>query len=282
MAPKRILLATDLTARCDRALDRAAALAAEWKAQLVVVHAVQEPAPITDEPSWRQPVDPRELALAQVRADLLEAPLLDLEIVVERADPVALVVETTARLGCELVITGIAHDKTLGRTLLGTTVETLARKSLVPVLVVKVRPHGAYRSVLVTTDFSETSRVALETALALWPEASVRLFHGYQVAYEGIVGETVEARENAERHARAEAETFLNATPVAAARAIPVICEYGRPAALITELVQARGVDLVVVGSRGRGWLATTLLGSVAQTLVDEVPGDVLIVRHAE
>jgi hypothetical protein len=33
--PRRIILATDLSARCDRALDRAAALASAWQAELM-------------------------------------------------------------------------------------------------------------------------------------------------------------------------------------------------------------------------------------------------------
>jgi hypothetical protein len=54
MTPKKILLATDLSCRCDRAMDRAVALATEWQAQLVVLHVLQEPAPVTDLPSWRR------------------------------------------------------------------------------------------------------------------------------------------------------------------------------------------------------------------------------------
>ena len=36
--PKRLLLATDLSARCDRALDRAAQLAEAWQAEIVAVN----------------------------------------------------------------------------------------------------------------------------------------------------------------------------------------------------------------------------------------------------
>lgn len=36
--PARLLLATDLSARCDRALDRAAQLAGEWHAELVALN----------------------------------------------------------------------------------------------------------------------------------------------------------------------------------------------------------------------------------------------------
>ena len=39
---RRLLLATDLSARCDRALDRAIAIAAETQAHLTVLHAFEE------------------------------------------------------------------------------------------------------------------------------------------------------------------------------------------------------------------------------------------------
>ena len=39
--PTRVLLATDLSARCDRALDRAVQLAQQWQAQLVAVNVAE-------------------------------------------------------------------------------------------------------------------------------------------------------------------------------------------------------------------------------------------------
>src|SRR6516165_5881779 len=39
--PQKVLLATDLTPGGDRALDRAAQLAADWGAQLVVCHVIE-------------------------------------------------------------------------------------------------------------------------------------------------------------------------------------------------------------------------------------------------
>lgn len=38
--PKKIMLATDLSSRGDRALDRAIQLAKSWKAELLIVHAL--------------------------------------------------------------------------------------------------------------------------------------------------------------------------------------------------------------------------------------------------
>lgn len=70
--PTRILVGTDLTARCDRALGRAMQLARQWGAEVLVVHAVDPglsarhdsfAAPL---PSWRRslPEGPARRALA--------------------------------------------------------------------------------------------------------------------------------------------------------------------------------------------------------------------------
>lgn len=75
--PRRIILATDLSARCDRALDRAAALASAWQAELIALHALE---PLEDFhalsqerrlPSWRRPADATRIAEDQLRHDMM-------------------------------------------------------------------------------------------------------------------------------------------------------------------------------------------------------------------
>lgn len=282
MTLKTILLATDLSPRCDRALDRATSLAAEWHARLVVLHAMQEPAMVTDLPSWRRPPDPRLAARQRVRRDLQGAEGVEIEVIVERGEPASLILEVTERLDSDLIVTGVARDEPLGRGLLGTTVEKLARKTNVPILVVKSRPRGPYLNVVVATDFSEGSRCALETALALLPAAQVTLFHAFGVIFEEFIDDKMAQRESAARQAMAESRSFLAATPAAAAsgRSIATLCEHGDSSALLEDLVQARGVDLVVVGTEGRKGLPGVLLGSVAQRLLSDLSVDVLVVRR--
>ena len=71
-----LILATDLSIRCDRAADRAVQLTQFWKAKLLVVHAVDPAyavryAKITqDLPSWRRSEDYRTVAARRLSMDL--------------------------------------------------------------------------------------------------------------------------------------------------------------------------------------------------------------------
>lgn len=57
---------------------------------------------------------------------------------------------------------------------------------------------------------------------------------------------------------------------------------HGRPATLIVERAAEFRAELVVIGSRGHGPLASMLLGSVSAEVVDHAPCPVLVVRRTD
>ena len=131
--PKTILLATDLSCRGDRPLDRAADLAERWNARLVVLTVLEAGAQswldweaTEDLPSWRRPPDRESVARAQLIRDLPPT-LRDVEVMVRDGDPPTVIAETAREIGAELVVTGVARDEPLGRQHLGATVERLVR-----------------------------------------------------------------------------------------------------------------------------------------------------------
>jgi nucleotide-binding universal stress UspA family protein len=148
--PRKVLLATDLSARCDRALDRAVALARGWRARLIAVRALEQPEGFyTTElerrlPSWRRPLDAAAVVEEQLRRDMLPA-ARNVTVVVEKGEPAEVIRRAVDSHGCELIVTGIARDETLGRFGLGTTVDRLLRRLRVPVLIVKQRARSPYK-----------------------------------------------------------------------------------------------------------------------------------------
>lgn len=257
-------------------------LAAAWRAKLVVFHVMQRREPETDLPSWRR-ADPLEAARQRVRSDLAGIEGVALEVLVDRGDPGDAILAAAARLDVDLIVTGVARDELLGRFSIGATVEKLVREAAVPVLTVKSRPRRPYVKLVVATDFSAGSRDAVEAALALWPDATLRLFHAFDVTLEGFMGDKMAARRAAAGRAADECRAFVAATPAAQGRQdLDLLCEYGDPATLLADFAAAGGAELVVVGSHGRSGLKRILIGNDAQRILAWSPVDVMIVRRPE
>ncbi|HCW18605.1 MULTISPECIES: universal stress protein [unclassified Achromobacter] len=279
-----ILLATDLSARGDRALDRALQLTKELNTKLIVLHVMEShatPARLTT-PVWRRlSTDHKALAERELSEDLAAADVPS-EVVVVSGDPLTRIMETADSFGCSLIVTGIARDETLGRLLLGTTVEKLARQARQPVLVVKTRPRKPYRDVLVATDFSPGSRQALRAALQLVPNANLTLFHAYDVPFQGKTVPDDAITRSFYNGAEQSAREFTAETPELAGKTPQIVLEAGQPETVLSEYSFNHRSDLVVTGTHGRTGILRTAIGSVAERLLESLPSDVLIVRLTE
>jgi len=279
--PRKVLLATDLSARCDRAFDRAAALCEKWGAALVVAHALEPDArgasaPRREVPSWRRAAHEAVLiAQRQVRDDM-QSSNTPLEVYIEENAPVEFILRIVQEAPCDLIVTGTARSETLGRVLLGTTVEKLARQSPVPVLVVKTRPRHPYKTVLVGTDFSDASRAALVGAARLFPDAAITMLHCTRPIL-GTMRDRAQAS-GAVQLAQVDCQEFLKTIPSDLQRRVEILIEEGAVDDAVDAFFADRGLDLLVLGSKGRGAVAHALLGSTADRLLSSARCDVLVV----
>lgn len=286
--PTRLLLATDLSPRSDRALDRALLLARAWQARLLAL-TVLEPhaggvspraraqAQLADEAAQRQAVHRlrADLGLDQGGADL------PLAVHVAQGDVVEQVLQRAEAEGSGLIVTGVARHEALSRIVLGSSVDALARRVPVPLLVVRERARRPYAEILVASDFSEASRHALRTAVALFPEARFTLFHAFGNAYPALAGmDAAQSRRAGHDQAEREAEAFVQASglPQAARDRLRVLLAHGDAGLLLHAHGAQHPGDLVVLGTQRRTGLAGLLLGSVAQRMLELAQNDVLIV----
>lgn len=135
-----------------------------------------------------------------------------------------------------------------------------------------------YRNVVIAYDGSEGAEAALDVAAGLAAGgASLTLVRSVEA--EGVAGIALPVDPDPERIA--EARHSLEA---AAARVDPEIgpspwVTSGPAGEAIVSVAKEIGADVIVTGSRGRGRVARTLLGSVSSHLVNEGPCDVLVVR---
>lgn len=286
--PRHLLLATDLSSRSDRALDRALLLAREWQARLVALTVVEpEPAEAPTSVLARATglgggTPRRALAERRLRADL-EAGEGDLPLVprVEQGAVTDTVLTVAAAEGSGLIVTGVARNEALSRVVLGSSVDALARRTPVPLLVVRHRARAPYRHVVVASDFSAHSRQALRTAAALFPQADLTLFHAFDNPYPAIGGvDTAKVRADGLAQAEREAEAFIQSCelPAGVGQRLRTWLEHGDTSLLLHGHGQQHPADLVVLGTQQRRGVLGLLLGSVAQRVLEVAENDVLVV----
>lgn len=282
--PSTVLLATDLSCRCDRALDRALLSTKAWQARLVALTVVE---PIAGSrldmghAAWQQARQTAQrTAERRLHADMAQHDM-PTTVRVEQGQVTDEVLVVAAQEAASLVVTGVARNGVLSRAVLGSTVDALVRRSLVPVLVVRERAWESYARVVVTTDFSAASRHALATAATWYPHAELILFHAYASPYSlrGSM-DPMQARIAGFKQAQQQAEAFLQdaGLPVDARNRVRLELAYGDPAPLLHTRGQAHGHDLLVLAIRGHSKLLHILLGSVAQRILEVAQNDVLLV----
>lgn len=148
----------------------------------------------------------------------------------------------------------------------------------------------AIEKVLVATDFSEPSDAALAYGRALAHNfaAQLVLLHVVEhtltgaVAADGFVFTDPDLQRTVEAAGQRRVEDLVTVEDRILLRAQAVIVTSNVPANAIVEFAKDSGINLIVLGTHGRGVMAHLLLGSVAERVVRIAPCPVLTVRHPE
>jgi nucleotide-binding universal stress UspA family protein len=138
---------------------------------------------------------------------------------------------------------------------------------------------AAFRHILVATDFSKPSRRALCDALVLAAEnnASLTLIHVLQPDRKyGALENPPELdldRMAAEKEIQALVKEFGPGQKIEA-----TLVKHGPVAEQIAAVIEEQAIDLLVIGTRGRGGLQKLALGSVAEELLRVAPCPVMTI----
>jgi nucleotide-binding universal stress UspA family protein len=137
------------------------------------------------------------------------------------------------------------------------------------------------KQILVATDFSDASAAAMDygRALARTFGASLHLLHVMENPFLRPTAADPHAIKNATSRRLAGRLTDDDRE---ALHGTAVLETSDNPADAIVEYAGAHGIDLIVMGTHGRGAMAQILVGSVAERVVRTAPCPVLTVRHPE
>lgn len=146
------------------------------------------------------------------------------------------------------------------------------------------------KNILVATDFGPASQAALRYGRALAGAFGARL-HVLHVTHSiyltaattyGYAGVPFELQEELERTSRRQTEALLTDEDRTKLRAIATTVTGNSPAVAVIEYAKTHDIDLVVLGTHGRGALSHLVMGSVAERIVRTAPCPVLTVHDPE
>ena len=146
------------------------------------------------------------------------------------------------------------------------------------------------KQILVPTDFGEPADVALTYGRELASRfgATLHVLHVADAVFaapfgaEAYAAVAPELQHQLEAAARARVNELVIDSDGSGPRTRAAVVTSASPALAIVEYAKDNGIELVVMGTHGRGALAHLLLGSVAERVVRLAACPVLTVRHPE
>jgi len=137
------------------------------------------------------------------------------------------------------------------------------------------------KRLLIATDGSRASEIAVDEGIELARELDARvMFVFVKDRPSGLLGEPFYQRKLSQEagNARVAVESAMESAVDHGVEADWEILQ-GEPATEIVRLASEREADLIIVGSRGLGGVAGTLLGSVSRAVVHDSDRPVLVAR---
>lgn len=278
----RLLVATDLSERSDRALERAVLIARDVGAHLTIVHVLRDDLPSALVDSRRAEA---QQALEQRVAQVPGVRDISVSLHADAGRDWKQILARAEQDQASLIVLGRHRDRGIAGLFRGTTAERVIRQGDQPVLLVKERASQPYARIVVAVDFSVHSRRAVEFALALAPSARLHLVHVFDVPRWSVLPREPSPDAHAEEQkARfmAMIEEEMNALLARLGRPHPALDWRIRQGAVwetLTGEIAELKADLLVLGTHGRTGVSHALLGSVAEWFLENPPCDVATVK---
>jgi nucleotide-binding universal stress UspA family protein len=294
---KRILCPVDFSDSSTRALAHAAALARWYGAQLTVLHVVPTFDPMQVHAELGVPVQivnpmTREEVVGGMRPFLERAGVSSsAHLIAEAGEPRTTIVDQALTTRADLIVIGTHGRRGFKRLLLGSVAETVLHEAPCPVLTVSPHAEAAtsdvvtFKRILCPIDFSPSALQALGFALDLARQAGglVTLLHVVEWLPEDEPRASAHFNVPEVRgHMVDDARQRLRSLVAEESRAwceIDDVIVSGRAHREILRAAQTRSVDLIVMGSQGRGGVGLVLFGSTTQQVVRSAACPVLTVR---
>jgi len=288
-----ILAATDFSVTAGHAAERAALLAVQHDARLILQHSLPGRALerlhqrllAGSEATEAQLHDHFEAGLRQQADDLAGRWQIEVTPLLTIGQPHREITRAAQQRSADLVVLGAMGEHPAREFFLGSTAERVIREVDLPVLVVRSRPREMYRHVVAPMDMSVHGPAVAQLARGIAPAARLILIHAFEVPFEGKLHFAGVSEADIFRY-RQEERQYALAALQSMAQSLEnrpdVRVEHGMPEAVIPALLHELSADLAVVGKHGSSEVVELLLGSMTKHLLREAACDVLVAPSAQ
>lgn len=278
---RTVVAGIDMSAMARRVADRARIVAEQTDTDLQLVHVLEPVKEAMIQPGLADLVHDHQRSEAKRLAEWCrERSNVEVKLDIVKGSPSWELASRAKK--ADLVVLGSSSIDTFTA---GPITRRVARKATSDVLTVRRQPRVPYRRVIAAVDFSEASRMAVERAVELFPDADITVLYSLPSRFDPLLSEAGLFPEevDASRGSRLEAARDRMAEFVQEwNNDVRTLVTDGPPTETIDELVRRRSADLVVVGSRGATATRMVLLGTIAEGILIKAPCDVLVARsHA-
>jgi nucleotide-binding universal stress UspA family protein len=292
-----ILAATDFSETADAAVQWAAELARQQGVRLELIHAVTVPPSIPDYTPTAGldfTADVRRAAEDRLRrlAEELRNTGTGAGAYIDAGTPSQVILDRAGTVAASAIVIGTRGLTGLRHLLLGSTTERVIHGAHCPVLTVHPEDGGKHRplrTILVPTDFSKDAELAIATSHRLLApiarDARLILLHAFNLPIEYTAYGPIPTSVNYLKDTGLEAERRLFEMAQRLQReglTVETIAREGDPAHVIAAEAEARGADLIAMGTHGHSRLRYLLMGSTAERAIQHAPCPVMTIRRGD
>jgi nucleotide-binding universal stress UspA family protein len=272
---KTIALATDGSQYTDGAVQEAIFFAQACGAKLVVLNVIGIDTEIASQATGAYATAATLRAETQKYIDKIKEKAADndieCEVVVEESyQPDKTIIELARKHEADVIIMGRHGRKGLLKLLVGSMTSRIIGRGFPRVQVVPKDASISGEKVLLATDGSEFSQLAVEEAISMGQNCTT-LKEIYVISVAAGEGELDIAKQRAD-DACAQMKGKIGDVQCVGMALV------GRPTEVITTIAQEKNVDLILMGGRGKG-LSKLLMGHVTEKVIGRAHCAVLVIE---
>lgn len=295
---KKILVATDFSNSSEFALIRAMEIAKTSNAEITFLHIVEKKNidEVLDKYLGKLLPGALWLTTEEYYQSLLQEKInsfgnknINIRLMIlPKGKPPVKILSYANKNKFDLLVIGAHGRYSIRDTFVGTTAEYIAKKTKCPVLIIKNKPVKSYNKILVPIDFSQPSKNALNSAIQLFPKATIEMLHIGDYEYENLLRK--EAKEenisrtklnNLKKAILFYLEDKMKKFVKSIKKKQQILSSYidlGYPAPIILKESETKNRDLIVMGTQGHGKMHYLFMGRVAHAVLRETTKDILLV----